>query len=466
MRHRVITSHFTGWVEPSACFSTLSGGSEPLFWLDSGVDAPSGMSCLGVGSRVVTETQGTLHDWPSGALTKESVFDFLRREQSPGIHCEDESVGFSPGWVGWLGYELHETTVRTGLNRSSRCADAAFLFADRAVVFDHASRTITIVALGDSWSGEVAEWKERMVLMLETLGGESASGDRELCTGDADATQVREPVWAYTDREYLAMIEDCQQSIRAGDAYQLCLTTEATLEAHPDPVDTYLRLRELSPSHHGGFIRIGDVSLLSSSPEKFLTVTTDGVVESQPIKGTRRRGSTSEEDAALHSELLSSEKERAENLMIVDLVRNDLSRVCEVGSVTVASLLVVESYAQVHQLVSTVRGTLSAGRDAVDAVTACFPAGSMTGAPKLSALRILDALECRPRGIYSGAWGYFGLDGSVDLAMTIRSIVIDSQGVMIGTGGGITALSVPAEELEETRIKAAALLRALGLVTL
>lgn len=466
MRHRVITSHFSGWVEPSACFSTLSGGSEPLFWLDSGVDAPSGMSCLGVGSRVVTEMQGTLYDWSSGASTKESVFDFLRRVQAPGIHCEDESVAFSLGWVGWLGYELHEATMRTGLNRLSRCADAAFLFADRAVVFDHASRSVTLVALGDSWSGELAEWKKQMVRMLATLGSESTNGDREPCSGDADATQVGEPVWAYTDGEYVAMIEDCQQSIRAGNAYQLCLTTEVTLESHPDPVDTYLRLRELSPSHHGGFIRIGDVSLLSSSPEKFLTVTVDGVVESQPIKGTRRRGSTSEEDAALHSELLSSEKERAENLMIVDLVRNDLSRVCEVGSVAVTSLLVVESYAQVHQLVSTVRGKIAAGFDAVDAVTACFPAGSMTGAPKLSALHILDTLEQRPRGIYSGAWGYFGLDGTVDLAMTIRSIVIDSHGVTIGTGGGITALSVPVEELEETRIKAAALLRALGLVTL
>ena len=208
------------------------------------------------------------------------------------------------------------------------------------------------------------------------------------------------------------------------------------------------------------------VSVLSSTPEIFLAVTADGTVESRPIKGTRRRGATPVEDRALVAELVGSEKERAENLMIVDLVRNDLSRVCAVGSVTVPHLLEVESYAQVHQLVSTVRGSLDERSTGIDAVRACFPAGSMTGAPKLSAVRLLDALEQRPRGIYSGAFGYFGLDGRIELAMTIRTIVIDANGATIGTGGGITALSVPEEEIEETRIKAAALLRALGLVTL
>ncbi|HEU4850437.1 MAG TPA: anthranilate synthase component I family protein, partial [Terrimesophilobacter sp.] len=275
-------------------------------------------------------------------------------------------------------------------------------------------------------------------------------------------------VWAHPDADYLAMIETCQRSITAGDAYQLCLTTEVRLDAHPDPVDTYLRLRELSPSHHGGFVRIGGVSLLSSSPEQFLSVSAPEpgpggrIVESKPIKGTRRRGTTPEEDAALRAELLSSDKERAENLMIVDLMRNDIGRISEVGSVTVPGLLAVETYAQVHQLVSTVRGVLAAGLDPVDAVAACFPAGSMTGAPKHSAVLTLDELERRPRGIYSGAFGYFGLDGRIELAMVIRSIVLDADGATIGTGGGITALSVPEEELEEVRIKAAALLRVLG----
>ena len=181
-----------------------------------------------------------------------------------------------------------------------------------------------------------------------------------------------------------------------------------------------------------------------------------------PIKGTRRRGNTVQEDALLRAELEGSEKERAENLMIVDLMRNDIARVSRIGSVTVPSLLAVESYAQVHQLVSTVRGTLAEGLRPVDAVLACFPAGSMTGVPKSSATAILDRLEGRARGIYSGAFGYFGLDGRIDLAMVIRSIVLDRDGATVGSGGGITALSVPEEELDELKLKASALLRVLG----
>ncbi len=469
MRHRMVSSHFGGWVDPAACFAALGRDDQPVFWLDSGVDALTGMSCLGFGSRIVTGAGGSLVERSSGIELSETIFEFLRREQShglDGIDGIDGGLGFSLGWVGWLGYELHEATLHTGLGRTSRFPDAAFVFAERSIVFDHASRTVTLVALAESWSGELAEWKDESIRLLATIGNESANNAAASAAIFPEPARVQQPEWAYSDSEYLAKINECQRSIQAGDAYQLCLTTEATLASHPDPIETYLRLRELSPSHHGGFLRIGEVSLLSSSPEKFLTVTAGGVVESKPIKGTRKRGGSAKEDAALKSELLNSDKERAENLMIVDLVRNDLSRVCEVGSVTVAGLLEIESYAQVHQLVSTVRGTLADGFDAVDAVIACFPAGSMTGAPKLSAVRILDAIENRPRGAYAGAWGYFGLDGSVDLAMTIRSILIDGHGVSIGTGGGITALSVPVDELEETKIKAAALVRALGLVTL
>jgi anthranilate/para-aminobenzoate synthase component I len=258
------------------------------------------------------------------------------------------------------------------------------------------------------------------------------------------------------------MIRQCQAAIREGDAYQLCLTTEARVDATPDPFTTYLRLRDSSPTHHGALLVAGDVAVLSASPEQFLAVSPDGVVTTKPIKGTRPRGQTDVEDEVLREELESSDKERAENLMIVDLMRNDLGRVAKVGSVGVSSLLAVESYAQVHQLVSTVRAELADGLTGIDAIEACFPAGSMTGAPKRSATLILDELEGRPRGIYSGAFGYVGLDGAVDLAMVIRSIVIDGEGCTIGTGGGITALSVPEEELAETRVKAAALLRVLG----
>ncbi|MBB5632271.1 aminodeoxychorismate synthase component I [Cryobacterium mesophilum] len=471
MRRRVIASRFGGWIDPAACFSALCGETLPAFWLDSGAGAAGALSALGIGSRVVTRSvvgtapSGGLTEWPSGELLDESVFAFLEREQRAGLAGEGVP-GFPLGWIGWLGYELHEETLATGPGRVSRYADAAFMLADRAVVFDHARREVSLVALGDDWSGELEEWRMATVGILEACrDSESTAEPARAADAAREEAQVRVE-WAYSEHEYGDMILECQRSIRSGDAYQLCLTNQVSVDVHPDPVATYLTLRAASPSHHGAFLRMAGVCVLSSTPEVFLTATADGIVESRPIKGTRRRGATPAEDRALLDELVGSEKERAENLMIVDLVRNDLSRVCAVGSVTVPHLLEVESYAQVHQLVSTVRGRLAEGSTGIDAVRACFPAGSMTGAPKLSAVRLLDALEQRPRGIYSGAFGYFGLDGRIDLAMTIRTIVIDANGATVGTGGGITALSVPEEEIEETRIKAAALLRALGLVTL
>jgi anthranilate synthase component 1 len=265
---------------------------------------------------------------------------------------------------------------------------------------------------------------------------------------------------------YERLVEECKRIIERGDAYQLCLTNEFSVEfeegREPDPLETYLRLRTASPSHHGGYLRVGDTALLSSSPEQFLAVTPGGTITTRPIKGTRPRGVGPVEDALLSAELAASEKERAENLMIVDLMRNDLSRVCRVGSVRVTSLLEVESYRQVHQLVSTIEGALADGVSGLDAVAACFPAGSMTGAPKRSAMTHLAALENGPRGIYSGAFGYLSFDGSIDLAMVIRSIVLTPAGASVGAGGGITALSEAVDEVEETQVKAAVLLAVLG----
>jgi anthranilate/para-aminobenzoate synthase component I len=270
------------------------------------------------------------------------------------------------------------------------------------------------------------------------------------------------PTWHDTPARYLAHIDACRDAIREGEAYQLCLTTEARIRGRFDALAVFDAVRASSATHHGGLVRIGDTALVSASPERFLEVTSDGLVRTSPIKGTRPRDARPDEDARLRGELVASEKERAENLMIVDLMRNDLSRVCELGSVAVTRLLEVESYAHVHQLVSTVEGRLRPDAGVVDAIAACFPAGSMTGAPKLRAIEVLDALEQRPRGPYAGAFGYLAADGSADLAMTIRTVVIDPDGASVGTGGGITSGSVASAELAEARLKAAALLAALS----
>jgi anthranilate synthase component 1 len=430
------------WVDPAAAYLALFGGETDVVWLDSGPVATSGRSYLGRASRVVS------------SATTGSVLEFLRTELTDS-RLEPSGEAFALGWVGWIGYETRFETMAVPRTRTSPYPDAAFLFLDRAIEFDHATHEVTLLQLEDD-----AAWRDAVVGALEAAPAHNVAGPSTGSGGGA--CEPLRATWRDSDDEYLARIRECQARIAAGDAYLLCLTNEVRVAAAPDPVATYLALRAASPSHHGALLRIGDIALLSASPEQFLTVTPAGVVESRPIKGTRPRGATPESDAALATELASSDKERAENLMIVDLMRNDIGSVSEIGSVQVPSLLAVESYAQVHQLVSTVRGQLAAGHVGMDAVIACFPAGSMTGTPKSSATRILDSLEGEPRGIYSGVFGYFGLDGRIDLAMVIRSIVLTPDGATIGAGGGITALSDPDEELAEVKLKAAALLRALG----
>jgi para-aminobenzoate synthetase component 1 len=456
MRPRLIEASLSGWVDPADAFASLLGDADRAVWLDSGADAVAGMSCLAAGSRLATASVAAGTVTVDGEARRETIFDFLERELA-GFHDGGSPAtaasGFRLGWVGWLGYELRAQTMGIPLGHASSLPDAALLFVDRAVVFDHASRTMGLIALGESWVGELAEWRDSI---SRRLAGEVGVPVPEPGAGTPVVT------WAYGDDEYLSMIRECQASIAAGDAYQLCLTTQAVVDSRPDPLATYLALRRSSPTHHGALFRVDGVALLSASPELFLSVSPEGIIESRPIKGTRARGATASADAALARELEDSDKERAENLMIVDLMRNDIARVSEVGSVSVPSLLAVESYAHVHQLVSTVRGRLAAGRTGIDAVAACFPAGSMTGAPKLSAVTILERLEHRARGVYSGAFGYFGLDGRIDLAMVIRSILIDRHHATVGAGGGITAFSVPEEELDEVRLKAAALLAVLG----
>jgi anthranilate synthase component 1 len=276
--------------------------------------------------------------------------------------------------------------------------------------------------------------------------------------------------WRDDRDHYLELVRECQRAIARGDAYVLNLSTEIAVHPTPgnDPFDAIAvaeRLRTLSPSPHGGVLRIGGVTLVSSSPERFVRIA-DGVVTTYPVKGTRPRSTDARADAALRDELAQSVKERAENVMIVDLMRNDLARVSEPGHVEVVSLLEVETHPQVHQLVSAVAARLRPGFGVAEVLAAAFPAGSMTGAPKRSAVTILAGLEQRARGLYSGAFGWIGRDGSADLAMVIRSIVLDDDGATIGVGGGVTALSVPEEEHDEVLLKARAILQALGVPSL
>jgi para-aminobenzoate synthetase component 1 len=417
------------WVDPASVFSSLLADAEHVFWLDAGPAAEAGWSWMGTGTP---QDAAVVHATVCGGGE------------------DDGGSPFRGGWVGWIGYD--DAAARAGAP-AARDDDAVpherWLRVERLVAFDHARRRVRVFAHPDALTGLVE------AVAAATTGPPLAP--------PAPLGHARS---RHAPDEYAALIERCRDAIREGDAYQLCLTTRFEVEASVDPVQVYLRLRAATPAHHGGFVRSGDSALLSASPERFLQVERGGegaaIVRTRPIKGTRPRGRDAAEDAALRAELRGSEKERAENVMIVDLMRNDLSRVCVPGTVGVDALLEVESYPAVHQLVSTVSGALVPGTTLADLLDATFPAGSMTGAPKLSAMTILHRLEAAPRGVFSGCFGWVGDDGALDLAMVIRSIVVRPDGAYVGAGGGITWRSDAAAEVAEVGIKARGPLAALG----
>ncbi|MFC7430145.1 MULTISPECIES: anthranilate synthase component I family protein [unclassified Agrococcus] len=393
-----------------------------VVWLDS---ASGGRHVLGVGDATLVARDGV--------ATRDGVV-----VAGDALAALDAAVAEGGAWIGWLGYEAGVRMLGVDADRAqapARHPDAAWIRLSTWLVVDDETQR--------------AQLQSRLP-QPERLPAPAAPP----WYADAAPASVR---WRDEPAAYLEAIAACQRSIRDGDSYLLCLTT--ALETGPiDALATYLRLRATARAHHGGLLRIAGTTLASASPERFLRVE-DGRVTTSPIKGTRRRGSGGD-DAALAEELRTSEKERAENVMIVDLCRNDLQRVCEPGTVAVTSLLAIETYPTVHQLVSTIAGTIRAGTTPVDVVRATFPAGSMTGAPKRRTVELLRAYESGPRGVYSGCFGAIAAD-ACDLAMVIRSIVADDDGATIGVGGGITALSVPEEEVDEVALKAEALVRAL-----
>ncbi len=261
---------------------------------------------------------------------------------------------------------------------------------------------------------------------------------------------------------YLEDVRECQRSLHAGESYEICLTNTVDMPFTGSPLPTYCWLRSRNPAPYSAYLRFGDLHILCSSPERFIKIDPQRTVESKPIKGAARRDADSERDVTLRDELAADPKTRAENLMIVELVRNDLGRICEIDSISVPRFMHVESYATVHQLVSTVRGRLRDGIGPVAAVRACFPGGSMTGAPKLRTMEIIDRLENRARGIYSGALGYFGFQGEADLNIVIRTAVIHGGRITIGAGGAVVLDSDPAAEFDEMIVKASSVTQALA----
>jgi para-aminobenzoate synthetase len=452
-------------------YERLFADAEHSFWLDS-ADAPTWLAqCSYLGTttgpdRCVLEYdvdagEVSVHRGGVDTVEHKSIFDLLDREMGrcaveppPGV-----DRGLLGGYVGYLGYECKADCGSTNVH-SSDLPDAALMFANRVVAVDHASRRTHLIALCREDDAEAELWLQAAEAVV-TAALARPPEERPLDPPPEPGAHVSFSCGRGRER-YLADIARSQAELAAGESYEVCLTDQISTDASPDPFALYRQLRRSNPAPFAAFLRFGERAVVSSSPERFLSVDRDRRVQARPIKGTVSRRENPAEDAVQQAELAGDEKTRAEHLMIVDLLRNDLGRVCDVDSVRVPDLMVVEPYATVHQVVSTITGRLEGGRSAVECVRACFPGGSMTGAPKERTMEIIDDLEAEARGVYSGAIGYFGVDGSTDLSIVIRTIVMRPGRTTIGAGGAIVMQSDPNEEFNEILLKARAPMAAIA----
>ncbi|MFG2960591.1 aminodeoxychorismate synthase component I [Streptomyces sp. NPDC048291] len=471
--YRLHTRQIAGAVDTEAAFTRLFAASPRAFWLDSSLveEGRSRFSFLGDDSGPLAEfvrydvTAGRCEVERAGRPPRKvsaSVFDYLKRQlDSRRVDADGLPFDFTGGYVGYFGYETKADCGSPNRHRADT-PDACWLFADRLIAVDHEADATYAVCLAENSPQAARAADEWLTDTLAQLSFLAPAGPRPAPPAAAEPDLAAAEPWLVRDRAaYLDDIEACRRELRAGTSYEICLTEAARLPAPPDPYAFYRELRRVNPAPYAAFLRFGDLDVAGSSPERFLRITRDGVAEAKPIKGTAPRGATPFEDARLRDALAADAKTRAENLMIVDLLRNDLGKVCRTGTVRVPRLMATESYATVHQLVSTVTGRLRAGTDAVDCVRACFPGGSMTGAPKLRTMEIIDGLETEARGVYAGALGYLGCSGGADLNIVIRTAVMTGGRMQLGAGGAIVLDSDPAAEYDEMLLKTAAQMRAL-----
>ncbi|NYD77551.1 aminodeoxychorismate synthase component I [Arthrobacter cupressi] len=481
---RLLSERIDAEPRPEALFQDLYGTSANAVWLDSSnAGTASGAAAARSRFSILADDGGTygqsvLHRSgttrvSAGCATAEVTTPFFRwldtvwgrrAVRAPeGYDCE-----FALGWLGYLGYELKRETG--GNDIPADTPDSALLFAGRAVVIDHREGSAWLLALD---APDAGDWLARARSAVRAAAGPEKPGpettDRAAAVGPSPETAAPPSFTSRDSRpDYLRKVKEAQQEITEGNSYEICLTTTVSA-ADPglDPWTSYLALRRRNPAPFASYLRFGGLAVASTSPERFLRIASDGAMRAEPIKGTRARANDPVIDEHLRKDLEGSLKDRAENIMIVDLLRNDLSHFAVPGSVTVSRLCAIESYATVHQMVSTIDAQLRAGAPRAEAVAAAFPAGSMTGAPKISTMNILDRLEDGPRGVYSGAIGYFSLNAASDLAVVIRTLVMHDAGdggrtLSLGVGGAITADSDPDDEYEEIRTKAFGVLSALG----
>ncbi len=390
----------------------------------------------------------------------DTLRDLMNDFQSPFVPGLPRFTG---GAVGYLGYDtaawFEPTAARADANTSQR-DDAGFMLFDTVLAFDHVQHRILLIANARiSGDEDLKSLYQFACAKIEFLEGELERALSLKHTTGGDALNL---VSNFSQEGYESIVKKAKEYIAAGDIYQVVLSQRFEAEVGVDAFTVYRALRHVNPSPYMFFIRMGDRSIVGSSPEMLVRVEGRHAV-THPIAGTRPRGKTDDEDVRMAEELKRSEKEKAEHVMLVDLGRNDIGRVCDYGTVRVSKFMALERYSHVMHLVSVVEGQLAEGRDRLDTLVSCFPAGTVSGAPKVRAMQIINELEPTRRGLYAGAVGYLDFAGNLDFCIAIRSILMEGGKAYIQAGAGIVADSNPTAEYEETKDKARAMLRALEL---
>ena len=412
------------------------------------------------GNRVVTTT-------PEGSETRE-VADPLRELEAllsryRAVHVRG-LPRFCGGAVGYAGYDVVRYTehLPNAPHDDRGLADLSFAFYDRMVIFDQINKTILVVAHARTKEGDLREEYDEACRRIDETCSQLQRGTDNLKL--ADIALAGEPTLNWTSNfsrdGFEEAVEKCKEYIRAGDIFQVVLSQRLAVETPVSPLDIYRALRVVNPSPFMVLLRTPAVNLVASSPEIMVRVE-DGTVTIRPLAGTRRRGATDEEDRRLERELLADPKERAEHVMLVDLARNDLGRVSKYGSVQLSDVMKVERYSHVMHITSNATGKLADGKTALDALRAGLPAGTVSGAPKVRAMQIIDEFEPHRRGPYAGAIGYIDFTGNMDTCIALRTLVMQGQTAYVQAGAGLVADSVPSTEYQETLSKAKGLLKAI-----
>ena len=435
--------------DASACFAAIADLPWAI-WLDSAGRGRYDILCAQPVATLVTRgTETTITDSEGERRSDADPFELVR-QQLGSIIAPEPGIPFAGGAAGYWSYDLARrlTPLPEIARDAEQLPEMAIGIYDWAVVIDHQEQTAQLVS--HLRSQQTQKVLPHILARLQQTG-----------TPAPDDFRVRGEIRSNLERDaYRNAFATVQRYLFEGDCYQVNLARRYTAQADGDALPAYLELRRLSPAPYSAFLNFPHAQVLSASPECFLQVR-DGMVETRPIKGTRPRLTDPAADARMSDDLRSHAKDRAENLMIVDLLRNDLGRSCVPGSVNAPRLFEVESYANVHHLVSTVTGRLAPNQDALSLLRNCFPGGSITGAPKQRAMEIIEQLEPERRGVYCGAIGYAGFDGGMDTSIAIRTLVYSGNEIRFWAGGGIVADSVMADEYQETLDKASAMLRLL-----